>query len=278
MGMRAARVASSRPSGGCRATRASCSVCVTYRSLLVTPRRTQLTSGGSWVVRPSTTAIRSTEGNPSPRTASMRSTFHRPVGPPANSTRRGCVMRCMLCVPTRPGGCALIEVACRVVVERIVETDLRRLAGWSERSTPQPSSGCHRWPWCTTFRSGSSIDRRRPICTRRDGTPSGSATFPPPWIVRPPRGSTRAPRRDSTCSRRTVLVRWRRTARSRPTARRDSRSRSMTGQRDHRCSRRPHLGVPPWSRWPIDGRRRQRVLEGRSSPAPGTTSGPRRGS
>src|SRR5262252_2955666 len=85
--MRAARVLSERPKTGCTARRASFSGRVTYRSLLVVPRRVQAPLGGGEV--PSIRASRAADGSASPRTGAMRSMRHSPATPPTKMTGIG---------------------------------------------------------------------------------------------------------------------------------------------------------------------------------------------
>src|SRR5215469_3364734 len=90
IGISAARVDPARPSGSWRAASSLCSDLVMYRSLLVTPRRTQTASPpGRAAPRPSTTSRREAGPSGLPATVSSRSMLHLPVLPPTNATANG---------------------------------------------------------------------------------------------------------------------------------------------------------------------------------------------
>src|SRR5712692_308005 len=80
--MSAARVASARPSGSCRRTRASCSSGVVYRSWRATPRSTQAGLRNGRALAPSITVRCGAYGSEGPLTGSIRSTVHGPPSPP----------------------------------------------------------------------------------------------------------------------------------------------------------------------------------------------------
>src|SRR6266567_1589628 len=89
IGMSAAHVASGLPSGSSPAARALRSFRLTYRSLLVTPRRTHEASRGRDGSPPSKTLSRSAVGTGSPTTASTRPIRQGPVLPATNATTKG---------------------------------------------------------------------------------------------------------------------------------------------------------------------------------------------
>ena len=89
-GIRAARVDSRRPSASWRARSSCCSSRSTYRSLLVTPRRTQTASSRRTALAdPSSTSTCEAKASGSPAIVSSRSTRHLPVSPPTNATLNG---------------------------------------------------------------------------------------------------------------------------------------------------------------------------------------------
>lgn len=94
IGISAARVDPGRPSGSWRETRASCSTRLTYRSLLVTPRRTQAASLRTLEAAcPSRTSTWEAGGSGDPETVSKRSMDQVPELPPTKARVRGSIGR-----------------------------------------------------------------------------------------------------------------------------------------------------------------------------------------
>src|SRR5712692_7074216 len=215
-GMRAARVLSGRPRGGCAARSASFSARVTYRSLLVVPRSAQAAAAASRV--PSMRASRAAMGRPSPRTAAMRSMRQSPSAPAAKTTGTGCTNPVVSPGPatlratgpaSRPWGAAWLRAARRGGVGRTPGSPGPRASpgtqpGWDTAPAP-PRPNCRPWraaARCTRRRtapahrlwSGSAAPRRStpgsdPARPRRT-----AAAAPAPAVRRRPRRTAADPR------------------------------------------------------------------------------------